>query len=349
MIRVPALALAFLGLAAPLMAAGADLPEVGRFDSRGRYQAPRAKAKFRRVHRQAGVVPQYPVVLVHGIFGFEKMRLGPFFGEYFVGVKKHLRKLGVDAHTVKTTSFESIAVRAAQLKEAILALGADKVNLVAHSMGGLDCRYLITHLGMADRVASLTTVSSPHHGSWYADFVQKWVFQKQRFWWVWDKLGIPRAAIPDVTVEYVSGEFNPTTPNMPGVRYFSLGGYQTPLLTPVGFSTGTVINNLMEKIAYGKKLKLRERLMARALFPKALRRELKQGPDAIRSLAGDTGWIDPEFVGRSDALITPSSARWGEYLGTLNADHLDQIGWFTSFDQKRLFRGICKMLVDAEL
>src|SRR5438874_2494875 len=44
-----------------------------------------------------------------------------------------------------------------------------KVNLVAPSMGGLDCRDMISSLGMADKVASLTTVGTPHHGSPVAD------------------------------------------------------------------------------------------------------------------------------------------------------------------------------------
>jgi triacylglycerol lipase len=42
---------------------------------------------------------------------------------------------------------------------------SEKVNIIAHSKGGLDCRHMISSLGMADKVASLTTVCTPHHGS----------------------------------------------------------------------------------------------------------------------------------------------------------------------------------------
>jgi len=37
-----------------------------------------------------------------------------------------------------------------------------KVHLFAHSMGGLDARHMITHLGMANRVRTLTTIGTPH-------------------------------------------------------------------------------------------------------------------------------------------------------------------------------------------
>ena len=42
---------------------------------------------------------------------------------------------------------------------------ARKVNIIAHSMGGLDARYAIAKLGLADRVASLVTIGTPHLGT----------------------------------------------------------------------------------------------------------------------------------------------------------------------------------------
>ena len=39
------------------------------------------------------------------------------------------------------------------------------MNIIAHSKGGLDSKYMITKLGMEDKVASLTTLSTPHKGS----------------------------------------------------------------------------------------------------------------------------------------------------------------------------------------
>lgn len=50
-----------------------------------------------------------------------------------------------------------------------------KFHIIAHSMGGLDSRYLITHLGGSHRIASLTTIATPHFGSPIADVVHKWI------------------------------------------------------------------------------------------------------------------------------------------------------------------------------
>src|SRR5262249_5187529 len=44
------------------------------------------------------------------------------------------------------------------------ALAARAVHVFAHSMGGLDARYMISRLGMAKRVLSLTTIATPHRG-----------------------------------------------------------------------------------------------------------------------------------------------------------------------------------------
>src|SRR5204863_998767 len=73
----------------------------------------------------------------------------------------------------------SIELRARQLRAQILlslrAQGCPKgrVIIIAHSMGGLDARYMISRLRMADRVAALITVSTPHRGSPYADWCLK--------------------------------------------------------------------------------------------------------------------------------------------------------------------------------
>ena len=58
--------------------------------------------------------------------------------------------------------------------------GCKKVNIIAHSKGGLDCRYAISKLGMESHVASLTTVNTPHRGCEFADYLLSKIPKKQQ-------------------------------------------------------------------------------------------------------------------------------------------------------------------------
>jgi triacylglycerol lipase len=89
-------------------------------------------------------------------------------------------------------------------------------------MGGLDARYLITHLGMASRVVSLTTLGTPHRGSPFADWS---VSRFERLVGpVFDWFGLSRQAFRDLTVQSCK-QFNDQTPDSPNVRYFSVAGH----------------------------------------------------------------------------------------------------------------------------
>ena len=106
---------------------------------------------------------KYPVVLVHGI-GYTDEENPHYWG----WVPDALRCCGAEVYFGEQDSYSSVTVNAQQLKERILQIlqetGAGKVNLIAHSKGGIDARYMISCLDMADRVASLTTVATPHRG-----------------------------------------------------------------------------------------------------------------------------------------------------------------------------------------
>lgn len=108
--------------------------------------------------------PKYPVILVHG------MMVKDFsFFPAFRGITDFLRSQGVDVYTSDQDGLGAVETNAAQLKEEILRIleqtGCGKINIIAHSKGGLDARYMISKLGMAQYVASLTTLSTPHYGS----------------------------------------------------------------------------------------------------------------------------------------------------------------------------------------
>ena len=113
---------------------------------------------------------RYPIVLVHGLFGFDSA-LGV---DYFYGIPEALRRDGAKVFVAQVSAANSTEVRGEQLLaqvQNILALtGADKVNLIGHSHGGPTTRYVA---GVAPQlVASVTSVAGVNRGSRVADIVR---------------------------------------------------------------------------------------------------------------------------------------------------------------------------------
>lgn len=114
--------------------------------------------------------PKYPMVFHHGFMGGAKIG-------NFNGVAAHFQKAGCKVYLTEVAAVQSSEYRAGQLKtriDAILAeSGAAKVHLIAHSQGGLDGRWMISKLGMCDRIASLSMLGTPNHGTQLADLSLK--------------------------------------------------------------------------------------------------------------------------------------------------------------------------------
>lgn len=112
----------------------------------------------------APAVPKYPLVLVHGAF-IRDVAFLRSFGK----IDRELEKNGCTVFVAKTDAFGTVESNAEMLKQQIGELqektGCEKVNIIAHSKGGLDARYLIETLGFGPNVASLTTLCTPHAGS----------------------------------------------------------------------------------------------------------------------------------------------------------------------------------------
>ena len=104
-----------------------------------------------------------PIVLVHGFFGFDRM-VG---FEYFRGITTHLEELGYAVHVVRLPRLHGVPARAAALVAAIAKLELARVDVIAHSMGGLDARYAIAKLKLP--VRTLVTIGTPHRGTPLAD------------------------------------------------------------------------------------------------------------------------------------------------------------------------------------
>lgn len=113
---------------------------------------------------------KYPIVLAHGLGGFDEL-----FGvvDYWYGIPSELRDYGATVYVTTVSQLNSTEVRGEQLIdqiETIVAItGKPKVNLIGHSHGGLDVRYVASV--RPDLVASVTSVGSPHKGADLADWL----------------------------------------------------------------------------------------------------------------------------------------------------------------------------------
>ncbi|MGB3941016.1 MAG: hypothetical protein WBK96_05955 [Candidatus Manganitrophaceae bacterium] len=173
-----------------------------------------------------------PIVLVHGILGFDQMSLfGVKVTEYFRKIPAALREAGyIVPKPPQLNPIGGIAERAQQLKDHLNDennpdLFGKPVHLIVHSLGGLDARYMISKLDMAERVVSLTTIGTPHHGSLLADLTVS-LSEPILTRWV-KRFGIDMQAVCDLTTEACE-RFNQEVLESPKVRYFSIAGLFKP-------------------------------------------------------------------------------------------------------------------------
>ncbi len=107
---------------------------------------------------------KYPIILAHGIMLKDILHF-----KAFGKIEKILREAGYTVYTSDHDGMGTIANNAEQMKSFILNVlareGVEKVNIVAHSKGGLDALYMIDRLLMSEYVASVTFLCTPHKGS----------------------------------------------------------------------------------------------------------------------------------------------------------------------------------------
>ncbi|WP_026603945.1 esterase/lipase family protein [Methylomonas sp. 11b] len=186
----------------------------------------------------------YPIVLLHGIGYRDDMLMLNSWGRIpntLEAAGARVFQGGMDAWN---SHENSALVLKPNVEQVLSQTGSAKVNIIAHSKGGLEARYLISKLDMADKVASLTTVCTPHHGSAVADLVAGDIPDTQNllsvnfFKRLAQRLGFgamdilaritgdksPQAgmAIKQLTRSYLA-EFNRQILDVPGVYYQSYG------------------------------------------------------------------------------------------------------------------------------
>lgn len=115
---------------------------------------------------------KYPLVLVHGV-GFRDLKYINYWGR----IPKELIRNGATIYYGNQEAWGTVEYNAKDIKNKIIDIlketGCEKVNVIAHSKGGLDSRYMISKLDMGDYVASLTMMSSPHRGCKFVDVACK--------------------------------------------------------------------------------------------------------------------------------------------------------------------------------
>lgn len=113
---------------------------------------------------------KYPLLLVHGVF-FRDFKYLNYWGR----IPNALKINGAEIFYGSQQSADSVENCAKELTEKIKQIvdetGCEKVNIIAHSKGGLDARYAISCLGADKYVASLTTVNTPHRGCQFAEYL----------------------------------------------------------------------------------------------------------------------------------------------------------------------------------
>lgn len=298
-----------------------------------------------------GLGPPYPIVLAHGFFGTDQ-----FIDvvDYWWQVQDALAADGetqvlvgdVDPFNDSTTRGHQLE---AEIEQYLAQTGYAKVNIIAHSQGGLDARVVAAE--RPDIVASVVTLSTPHEGSPVADLALGLLdnpFGRQLVPALADLLG---PAVYDrydtnsdifAALYQFSGqgiaEFNAAYPETPGVPFFSIAGRSD--LTGAGVADCEAANPPAFITRWSHERDPIDPLLA--LFEDYL--------------DGNPLGTWPSFI-PNDGLVRAADARWGTFLGCLPADHLDEIGqllgdrpgctWLTGcnhFDHRQLFVDLVRWL-----
>ena len=174
---------------------------------------------------------KYPILLVHGVF-FRDWKFINYWGRIPAELEKNGAWIFYGNHQSALPVSESGAELAARIKEVLRVTGAKKVNIIAHSKGGLDSRYAISKCGMAPCVASLTTINTPHRGCEFADYLLSKISpgKQQKIAGAYNstlkKLGDTNpdflSAVRDLTAKRCK-EINEQVPDSPTVFYQSVG------------------------------------------------------------------------------------------------------------------------------
>lgn len=113
---------------------------------------------------------KYPVLMVHGVF-FRDFRYLNYWGRIPEALQKNGAKIYYGNHQSAAAIDQSGQEIAERILQLVQETDCEKVNIIAHSKGGLDCRSALVNPEIAKHVATLTTVNTPHRGCEFADYL----------------------------------------------------------------------------------------------------------------------------------------------------------------------------------
>lgn len=173
---------------------------------------------------------KYPVMFIHGM-GFRDRN----FFNYWGRIPKTLENYGCTVfyghQDANACVHDNAVIIRNSLDYALKKSGCEKINIIAHSKGGLDARYLISTLGEYNKIASLSTIDTPHHGSETVDFLLKFpdilvrITGKITDFFMYisgDTKPDSYKVFQELTTDYMK-KFNIQNPDMSGVYYQSFG------------------------------------------------------------------------------------------------------------------------------
>lgn len=244
---------------------------------------------------------KYPVLLCHGYGAIASLvKPSPLYD-----VALLLRTHNILTFAPNIVPYAKIETRAKSWVKLINELTDDipggKVNIVAHSMGGLDMRYALSKLDIARNVSSFTTVSTPHHGTSLAELTLKTpeaIRDKLADFldWMGDRI-YPHtksdsvASAAQLTRKYINEQFNPAITDVDDIPYYSY-------TSAVGKGT----------------------------------------QEPIRVIARYQNKHIYENEGPNDGMVSVESATWGEHIKTSKLSHLEQMNMRIKDDRKPLFQ-----------
>jgi len=259
------------------------------------------------------IATEQPVVLLHGFgIGASIRREGHLHEQAL-----HLRSRGVRAVAPNVSPYNTVRARTQtwdeRLRHVLDETKTDQLSLIAHSMGGLDARYLISEMGWHEKVDVLVTVATPHRGSPVASLlldqpepVRDWMADMAD--WLGthilkDGSSNMRQALYELTPSHVENTFNEQVPNHPDVQYWSYG-------CQAGKGSSIPVTPIF-------------RYFNRYLY---------------------------EREGVNDGIVSVRSSRWGTDLGTVEADHAQQVGLSSRlsapFNANEFYASIAQRLAD---